>query len=88
MRNTTVNVRTTDKTKQLLQQVAEMLGTTVSGFLLSCATEKAHKLMRDQHHFLLNDEQWANFCEQLDRKPATNKKLIGLMASKAVFRDE
>ena len=46
MRNTSLNIRTTDKTKHLLQQVSDMLGTTVSGFLLSSATEKAYEIIQ------------------------------------------
>ena len=86
MRNTTLNIRTTDKNKSLLQQAAVMLGTTVSGFLLNTATEKAHKLIQNQKHFSLDDEHWDIFCQTLDRAPSNNSKLEELLKSKSVFK--
>lgn len=88
MRNTTLNIRTTDQNKYLLQQAANMLGTTVSGFLLNTATEKAHQLIQNQNHFTLDDAHWDKFCQVLDRKPSKNIKLEGLLKTKSVFKDE
>lgn len=88
MRNTTLNIRTTDKNKYLLQQAADILGTTVSGFLLNTATEKAHRLIQNQNHFSLDDEHWEIFCQALDREPSKNLKLEGLLKSTSVFKDE
>jgi len=88
MRTTTLNVRTTNETKHLLQQAANMLGTTVSGFLLNSATEKAYKIIQNQNRFLLDDEQWEKFCSALDRRPVKNKKLAAILKSKEVFKDE
>ena len=42
MRDILLNVRTNSETKQLLKEAATMLGTTVTGFLLSTATKEAH----------------------------------------------
>jgi len=88
MRNTTLNIRTTDKTKHLLQQAANMLGTTVSGFLLNSATAKAHEIIQNQNHFFLDDNRWNMFCEELDRAPSKNKKLQAVINSKGVFKDD
>ena len=87
MRDSTLNIRTTATIKNLLQQAADMLGTTVSGFLLSSATEKAHEIIQHQRHFSLTDEQWNVFCEILDRKPIKNEKLQSLLISGTVFKD-
>lgn len=83
-----LNIRTTDKTKHLLQQAAAMLGTTVSGFLLSSAMEKAYELVQNQNHFMLDDDQWEKFCYELDRAPAKNRRLISLFAEAKLFKDE
>lgn len=88
MRNTTLNIRTTDKTKHLLQQAANMLGTTVSGFLLSTATDRAHEMIQNQNHFILEEEEWDNFCNALDRNPKENPELKSLLLDKGVFKDE
>ncbi len=88
MRDTTLNIRTSNEIKQLLQQVANMLGTTVSGFLLNSATEKAYEIMQNQAYFSLNDKEWNEFCNELDRKPVINKHLQNLILQKGVFEDE
>jgi uncharacterized protein (DUF1778 family) len=88
MRNAILNIRTTDKNKYLLQQAADMLGITVSGFLLNTATEKAQQLIQNQNHFALDNEHWDIFCRELDRKPSQNLKLQGLLKSKSIFQDE
>lgn len=88
MRNTSLNIRTTDKTKHLLQQVSDMLGTTVSGFLLSCATEKAYEIIQNQNSFFLAEEEWDKLCKDLDRSPIKNKKLQRLIHAKRVFTSE
>lgn len=88
MRTTTLNIRTTAQTKHLLQQAAGMLGTTVSGFLLNSATERAYELIQNQSHFSLTDEQWESFCSTLDRKATRNKKLAAVLSIKGVFKDE
>jgi uncharacterized protein (DUF1778 family) len=88
MRNTTLNIRTTDQNKYLLQQAAEMLGTTVSGFLLNTATEKAYQLIQNQNHFTLDDDHWDKFCQALDRSSSKKLKLEELLKSKSVFKDE
>lgn len=53
MKNILLNVRTTNETKQLLKEAARMLGTTVSGFLLSAATKEAHELINNKTHLEL-----------------------------------
>ena len=88
MRNTSLNIRTTDKTKHLLQQVSDMLGTTVSGFLLTCATEKAYEIIQNQSSFCLAEEEWDKLCKDLDRSPTKNKKLQQLIHAKGVFTGE
>jgi len=88
MRNTTLNIRTTDKTKHLLQQAANLLGTTVSGFLLNTATDKAHEIIQNQNHFALDNNQWKDFCSILDRPPSKNKQLKTLLENSGIFKDE
>lgn len=75
MKNTTLNIRTTDETKLLLQQAAKILGTSISGFLLTIAQEKAHELVRSQSNFVLDDKKWNLLCDALDKKPTENSKL-------------
>ena len=85
MRDILLNVRTNSETKQLLKEAATMLGTTVTGFLLSTATKEAYKLLNNKRHFILNTEQWNKFCNALNDKPNENKALQKLLNSKGVF---
>ena len=85
MRDILLNVRTDNATKQLLKEAASMLGTTVTGFLLSTATKEAHELINNKQHFFLNNEQWNKFCSALDDNPQENKVLQKLLSSKGVF---
>ena len=85
MRDILLNVRTDTATKELLKEAAAMLGTTVTGFLLSTATKEAHELINNKHHFFLNNEQWNKFCSALDENPKENKALQKLLGTKGVF---
>lgn len=85
MRDILLNVRTDTATKELLKEAAAMLGTTVTGFLLSTATKEAHELINNKHHFFLNNEQWNKFCSALDDHPKENKALQKLLSTKGVF---
>lgn len=85
MRDILLNVRTDTATKELLKEAAAMLGTTVTGFLLSTATKEAHELINNKHHFFLNNEQWNKFCSALDENPKENKALQKLLSTKGIF---
>ena len=56
MRDILLNVRTDQETKQLLKDAASMMGTTVTGFILSTAKKEAHQLFNSKTKFYLNDE--------------------------------
>lgn len=87
MRRTTLNIRTTTETKYLLQRAADMLGTTVSGFLLNSAMEKAHDIIQEQKHFFLDESRWDIFCTKLDCKPSKNQKLHALLNDQGIFKE-
>ena len=89
MRDNILNIRATGDTKQLLQQAANMLGTTVSAFVMSCATEKAHELLNKQQHFILSDIEWKALIQVLDESPQSqNKKLQTLLREPEIFAGE
>jgi uncharacterized protein (DUF1778 family) len=53
--------------------------------ILSRTTKKDHELINSKHHFILNTEQWNEFCNALNTKPNKNKTLQKLLNSKGVF---
>jgi uncharacterized protein (DUF1778 family) len=54
--------------------------------ILSRTIKKAHKLIKNKHHFTLNTEQWNKFCNSLNPHPEENKALKKLLNSKEGFR--
>jgi len=52
----------------------------VTDFIISAAREKAQETLTDQTRFVLNEKQWKQFMDTLDRppreKPAAEKTLL------------
>ena len=42
-------------------------------------------MINSKHHFILNTEQWNEFCNTLNTKPNKNKALQKLLNSKGIF---
>jgi uncharacterized protein (DUF1778 family) len=67
-----LNVRVAPADHALLRRAAELLGETVSEFLVGSARERAERLVADRTRFALDETEWAAFCDALDR-PADAK---------------
>lgn len=85
MRNTCLNIRTTDQAKSLLQKASGMLGVTLSAFMLSAATEKAHQVVNHQKHFTITEKQWDRLCKIFEGKKPSNLKLQSLLNNEGIF---
>ena len=70
-----LNVRVAPADDVLLRRAAELLGETVSEFLVGSARERAERLVADRTRFVLDEEAWAAFCDALDR-PAEAKPAV------------
>jgi uncharacterized protein (DUF1778 family) len=62
-----LNIRVAPADDALLRQAAELLGESMSEFLVESARERAERLVADRTRFVLADEQWSAFCAALDR---------------------
>lgn len=62
-----LNLRVAPADDALLRQAADLLGETVSEFLVESARERAERLVADRTTFVLDERQWSAFCEALDR---------------------
>lgn len=51
----------------LLRQAAELLGETLSEFLIASGRERAERLVADRRRFVLDEAAWAAFNEALER---------------------
>ena len=69
-----LNVRVAPRDDALLRREAELLGESVSTFVVKSARERAERLVADRTCFVLDQSEWSDFCAALDRpadiKPA------------------
>jgi uncharacterized protein (DUF1778 family) len=74
-----LNIRVAPADDALLRQAAGLLGESVSAFVIESARERAHRLIADRTHFVLDEPMWSAFCAALDRpaevKPALREVL-------------
>jgi uncharacterized protein (DUF1778 family) len=82
-RNTIINIRAPQQTRDLIEKAAEVSGKTMTGFILDSATQRAMDVLLDQRFFALTDEQYRAFQNVLDNPPPPNEKLKQLMRRKA-----
>ena len=74
-----INLRTTPGTKQVIEQAAEMLGTTVSAFMLQNAYDAAKRVLAEQQIMTLSNRDRDAFLEALNKPPAPSKELRKLL---------
>jgi len=74
-----INLRTTPGTKQAIEQAAEMLGTTVSAFMLQNAYDAARRVLAEQQILTLSNRDRDAFLEALNKPPAPSKELRKLL---------
>ncbi|NTV68124.1 MAG: DUF1778 domain-containing protein [Chlorobaculum sp.] len=62
-----IDVRASASVKQLLQEAAQASHKSVSEFLLDAGITAANQTLADRRRFELDDAQWQQFQELLDR---------------------
>ena len=77
-------LRATVREEILIKVAAERRGVNVTDFILGAAREKAEEALADQTRFVLNDAQWKQFMEALDRPPQHKPRLRKLFAESHV----
>jgi uncharacterized protein (DUF1778 family) len=75
-----VNLRVAPADDVLLRQAAELLGETLSEFLIESGRERAERLVADRTRFLLDDVAWTAFNDALDRPAEIKPELRELFA--------
>lgn len=61
-----INMRVSDRQERLLRAAAELSGETLTGFVLSVATEHAEQLLERAQRIDLSAEAFARFAAALD----------------------
>lgn len=83
--DTTVNVRMSTITKNLIDTAASLIGKTRSEFITESARQHAVDVLLDQRLFVLNEKDFAAFEEVLDKPPLPNEKLKALLKRKPIW---
>lgn len=73
-----VNLRVAPADDVLLRQAADLLGETLSEFLIESGRERAERLVADRTRFVLDEAAWTAFNEALDRPAEVKPELRDL----------
>jgi uncharacterized protein (DUF1778 family) len=64
-----IDLRTTSRIKDALSRAAEVIGLSVSSFLIEAAYEKAQNILKEQEMIKLSNEERDKFLILLEQKP-------------------
>jgi len=84
-KTTTINLRAPEKTKELIDAAAEVVGKSRTEFMLECARKHALDVLLDQRLFRLEPEKFEKFVEILDNPPPANEELKALMRKQPLW---
>lgn len=75
-----VNLRINEQDRALFDEAAECRDETLTQFLVESGRERAERLLADRNRFVLDEEQWQELMEMLDRPPRVNPGLVDLFS--------
>jgi uncharacterized protein (DUF1778 family) len=70
-----LEVRMTKEQKELLMRATEIEGRTVTDFVVDCAQEKAHRILREHESMILSERDRRAFVEALLNDTEPNARL-------------
>lgn len=70
-----LDIRTTKDAKDTIGSAAELLGTTISAFMLEAAMEKALKVLQQAQTINLNNKESKRFIAALENPPEPSEAL-------------
>jgi len=82
-KNTRLDIRTTGPAKEMLEQAASFLGTTLSAFMLEAAMSKAKDVVAQFQAITLSRKEAERFVVTLQNPPKANEKLKQLFKKHA-----
>jgi uncharacterized protein (DUF1778 family) len=82
-RTTTINLRVSQPTRQLIDTAAAVVGKSRTEFMLESARQHAIDVMLDQRLFVLDSDQHDAFMRVLDNPPPPNARLKKLLSRKS-----
>jgi uncharacterized protein (DUF1778 family) len=83
LRTRTINLRTDEARRALIDRAAEVLGKGRTEFMLEAATRVAESVLLDRRYFQLDEQKFQQFAAALDAPPARNARLRKLLSKRA-----
>lgn len=80
LRDSRLELRTTEATKQLIAEAASLDGMDVTTFVLSSASDKARKVIRDHNLIKLSHQGQLNLVNALNASSQPTEAMKELMA--------
>jgi len=74
-----IDLRTSREVKDLIQRAAELLGTTMSAFIIHRSYDAAREVLAQQDSLVLSDRERDLFLDLLDSPPKPNRALKQLL---------
>lgn len=79
------NLRVERSDDEIVRAASETAGTSYSNFVREAAVTEAKRVLADRTRFVLDEEQWRQLHELLDRPPRVNPGLRDLFSRPSVF---
>jgi uncharacterized protein (DUF1778 family) len=80
-----IDVRASAPIKKLLQEAARSSHKSVSEFLLDAGVTAANQALADRRNFELDENQWAEFLQALERPVQAKPRLAELLSKPGVL---
>jgi uncharacterized protein (DUF1778 family) len=78
-----INLRVSRGQRSLIDRAAQALGRSRSAFIVETACREAETILLERCYFTLPDEDFRRFNAMLDKPPASNRRLVRLLKTKA-----
>lgn len=76
--NARLNLRTTPHAKAIIEQASDLMGVSVSNFVIEQAYYKAVEVVENTQRIRLNPTEWENAIKLLDNPPKANANMKAL----------
>ena len=73
-----INLRTTSHAKKVIEQASDLMGVSVSYFVIEHAYNKALEILENSKHIALSPTEWENALKLLDNPPDNNQAMTDL----------
>jgi uncharacterized protein (DUF1778 family) len=84
-RNRRWNLRVENSEDEIVRAASEVAETSYSNFIRSAAVIEAQRVLADRTRFVLDEDQWRQLNELLDRPPRVPDGLRDLFSRPSVF---